>query len=96
MDGKEFIDRPVLAQQKAEGVSRKLVRFELTERGIPRHGYDILNSEGAKIGVVTSGCMIPGTKTGIGMGYVETAFSKAGSEIGIQIRNNALKALVVQ
>ncbi len=96
VDGKEFIDRPVLAQQKAEGVSRKLVRFELTERGIPRHGYDILNSEGAKIGVVTSGCMIPGTKTGIGMGYVETAFSKAGSEIGIQIRNNALKALIVK
>lgn len=96
MDGKEFIDRSMLAQQKAEGVSRKLVRFELTERGIPRHGYDILNSEGAKIGVVTSGCMIPGTKTGIGMGYVETASSKAGSEIGIQIRNNVLKAVVVK
>jgi len=96
VDGKEFIDRSVLAQQKAEGVSRKLVRFELTERGIPRHGYDILNSEGAKIGVVTSGCMIPGTKTGIGMGYVETTSSKAGSEIGIQIRNNVLKAVVVK
>jgi len=96
VDGKEFIDRSVLAQQKAEGVNRKLVRFELTERGIPRHGYDIQNSEGAKIGIVTSGCMIPGTKTGIGMGYVETALSKAGSEIGIQIRNNVLKAVVLK
>ncbi len=96
VDGKNFIDRAVLAQQKVDGLSRKLVRFELTERGIPRHGYDILNDVGVKIGVVTSGCMIPGTKTGIGMGYVEPAFSKAGSEIGIQIRNNVLKALVVK
>jgi aminomethyltransferase len=94
--GKNLIDSALLEKQKAEGVSRKLVRFELTERGIPRHGYDITNSEGEKIGEVTSGCMIPGTKTGIGMGYVLTAFSKAGSEIGIQIRNNNLKAVVVK
>lgn len=95
VDGKNFIDRALLEKQKAEGVSRKLVRFELTERGIPRHGYDITNEEGEKIGVVTSGCMIPGTKTGIGMGYVQSAWSNAGSEIGIQIRNNNLKAVVV-
>ncbi len=96
VDGKDLIDRDLLEKQKAEGVSRKLVRFELTERGIPRHGYDITNLEGEKIGVVTSGCMIPGTKTGIGMGYVQAAYSAAGAEIGIQIRNNNLKAVVVK
>jgi len=96
VDGKNLIDRALLEKQKAEGVSRKLVRFELTERGIPRHGYDITNLDGEKIGVVTSGCMIPGTKTGVGMGYVKTAYAKAGSEIGIQIRNNNLKAVVVK
>ncbi len=96
VDGKNLIDRDLLEKQKAEGVSRKLVRFELTERGIPRHGYEIKNLLGEKIGEVTSGCMIPGTKTGIGMGYVKTEFSKAGSEIGIQIRNNNLKAVVVK
>jgi aminomethyltransferase len=94
--GKNLIDSALLEKQKAEGVSRKLVRFEVTERGIPRHGYEITNLEGEKIGEVTSGCMIPGTKTGIGMGYVKTAYSKAGSEIGIQIRNNNLKAVVVK
>jgi len=93
--GKNLIDRTLLEKQKAEGVSRKLVRFELTERGIPRYGYEITNLQGEKIGEVTSGCMIPGTKTGIGMGYVQSAWSKAGSEIGIQIRNNNLKAVVV-
>jgi len=96
VDGKNLIDGDLLQKQKAEGVSRKLVRFELTERGIPRHGYDITNSEGEIIGQVTSGCMIPGTKTGIGMGYVKSAYSKAGTEIGIQIRNNNLKAVVVK
>ncbi len=94
--GKNLIDSTLLEKQKAEGVSRKLVRFELSERGIPRHGYDITNLQGEKIGEVTSGCMIPGTKTGIGMGYVQAAYSKAGSEIGIQIRNNNLKAVVVK
>jgi len=94
--GKNLIDSALLEKQKAEGVSRKLVRFELSERGIPRHGYDITNLQGEKIGEVTSGCMIPGTKTGIGMGYVQAAYSKAGSEIGIQIRNNNLKAVVVK
>jgi len=94
--GKNFIDRALLEKQKTEGVSRKLVRFELTERGIPRHGYDITNLQGEKIGEVTSGCMIPGTKIGIGMGYVKSEYAKANTEIGIQIRNNNLKAVVVK
>jgi aminomethyltransferase len=96
VDGKNFIDRPLLEKQKAEGVSRKLVRFELTERGIPRHGYDIVNAEGALIGVVTSGTMLPDSKKGIGMGYVPVALSKAGSVIYIQIRNKNLEAIVVK
>ncbi|HPS10286.1 MAG TPA: glycine cleavage system aminomethyltransferase GcvT, partial [Paludibacteraceae bacterium] len=69
-EGKDFTDRALLEKQKAEGTARKLVRFELTERGIPRHGYDIVNGEGAIIGHVTSGTMLPDSKKGIGMGYV--------------------------
>ena len=95
-DGKSFVDRALLEKQKAEGVSRKLVRFELTERGIPRHGYDIVNEAGEVIGNVTSGTMLPESKKGIGMGYVQTAYSKAGSKIYIAIRNKNLEAVVVK
>jgi len=95
-DGKNFIDRSLLEKQKAEGVSRKLVRFELKERGIPRHEYSIVNETGDAIGVVTSGTMLPDTKKGIGMGYVQTAYSKPGSLIYIQIRNKNLEAVVVK
>lgn len=96
VDGKDFIDRPFLEKQKAEGVARKLVRFELSERGIPRHGYDIVNETGEIIGHVTSGTMLPDSKKGIGMGYVQTAYSKAGSTIYIQIRNKNLEATVIK
>ena len=95
-DGKNFIDRLLLEKQKAEGVSRKLVRFELKERGIPRHEYSIVNETGDAIGVVTSGTMLPDTKKGIGMGYVQTAYSKLGSVIYIQIRNKNLESVVVK
>ena len=95
-DGKNFIDRLLLEKQKAEGVSRKLVRFELKERGIPRHEYSIVNETGDAIGVVTSGTMLPDTKKGIGMGYVQTAYSKPGSVIYIQIRNKNLESVVVK
>ena len=95
-DGKNFIDRSLLEKQKAEGVSRKLVRFELKERGIPRHEYSIVNETGDVIGVVTSGTMLPDTKKGIGMGYVQAAYSKPGSVVYIQIRNKNLEAIVVK
>lgn len=95
-EGKHFIDRLLLEKQKAEGVTRKLVRFELTERGIPRHGYEIVNETGEIIGQVTSGTMLPDSKKGIGMGYVQTAYSKVGSKIYIQIRNKNLEALIVK
>ncbi len=95
-EGKNFIDRSVLEKQKAEGVSRKLIRFELNERGIPRHGYDIVDEKGQVIGNVTSGTMLPDSKKGIGLGYVKTEYSKAGSTIYIQIRNKNLEAIVVK
>ena len=94
--GKEFIDRPLLEKQKVEGVTRKLVRFELKERGIPRHDYEIVNDKNEKIGHVTSGTMLPDSKKGIGMGYVQPAYSKPGSVIYIKIRANNLEAVVVK
>lgn len=96
VDGKNFIDRERLEKQKAEGVARKLVRFDLQERGIPRHGYDIVNAAGEKIGMVTSGIMLPGTKMGIGMGYVPTELSKVGSEFYVKIRDKQILAKVVK
>jgi aminomethyltransferase len=95
-DGKDFIDRPLLEKQKKEGVSRKLVRFELCERGIPRHGYDIVDANGSIIGTVTSGTMLPDSKKGIGMGYVPAELSKPGSAIRIRIRNKDIEAIVVK
>lgn len=95
-EGKDFTARAILEKQKAEGVSRKLCAFELIEKGIPRHGYEIVDAEGRQIGTVTSGTMSPLMKKGIGMGYVETAYSKPGSEIYIRVRNKNLKAQVVK
>jgi len=96
IEGKEFINRPMLEKQKAEGVTRKLVGFEMVDRGIPRHGYELVNSDGEKIGIVTSGTMSPTRKIGIGMGYVKPEYSKAGTEICIDIRGRKLKAVVVK
>lgn len=94
VEGKNFIDRPLLEKQKNEGVSRKLVRFEVIERGIPRHGYNIVNGNNENIGVVTSGSMLPDKKC-VGMGYVKTEFSTKNSKIFIQIRNKNYEAEVV-
>jgi aminomethyltransferase len=96
VDGKDFVNRAFLAQQKAEGVTRKLVGFEMVDRGIPRHGYTLLNAEGEPMGVVTSGTMSPTRKIGIGLGYVKPEFSKVGTEIGIDMRGRKLKAVVVK
>lgn len=93
---KDFTNSENLKKQKEEGVKRKLVGFELIERGIPRHDYEIVDSEGNVIGKVTSGTMAPSLGKGIGMGYVTTEFSKADSEIFIKIRNNNVKAKVVK
>ena len=96
VDGKNFINRAMLEKQKAEGVSRKLVGFEMIDRGIPRHGYALLTPEGEQIGSVTSGTMSPMRKIGIGMGYVKTEYSKPGTEIAIDMRGRKLKAVVVK
>jgi len=85
-----------LEKQKAEGVSRKLVGFEMVDRGIPRHGYALLTAEGEPMGVVTSGTMSPTCKIGIGMGYVKTEYSKVGTEFCIDMRGRKLKAVVVK
>ena len=96
VDGKDFTNRAMLEKQKAEGVSRKLVGFEMIDRGIPRHGYSLINADGEPIGVVTSGTMSPMRKIGIGMGYVKTEYSKVGTEICIDMRGRKLKAVVVK
>ncbi len=93
---KDFTNSENLKAQKEAGVSRKLVGFELTERGIPRHDYEIVNKDGNKIGIVTSGTMSPSLGKGIGLGYVTTEFSVIESEIFIQIRNNNVAAKVVK
>lgn len=95
-DEKDFINKAELLRQKKEGVQRKLIGFELIDKGIPRHGYNIVDAKGNKIGIVTSGTMGPSVKKAVGMGYVPTASSKEGSEIYISIRDKVLKAKVVK
>jgi len=93
---KNFVNSENLALQKQEGVSRKLVGFEMIDRGIPRHDYEIVNAEGNVIGKVTSGTQAPSLQKAIGLGYVAKEFSKEGSEIYIKIRDNKVKAQVVK
>ncbi|WP_456420741.1 glycine cleavage system aminomethyltransferase GcvT [Lutibacter sp.] len=93
---KDFVNAEALKKQKEEGVTKKLVAFEIIEKGIPRHGYDIVDETGEKIGVVTSGTMSPSLKKGIGMGYVPIEFAKRDSKIFIQVRKKAIPAVVVR
>jgi aminomethyltransferase len=93
---KDFTDSEFLAKQKEAGVTRKLVAFEMIDRGIPRHDYPILDAAGAVIGKVTSGTMSPSMKLGIGLGYVTMDNSKLDSEIFVEIRDKGVKAKVVK
>ena len=93
---KSFVNSENLAAQKQNGVDRKLVGFEMIDRGIPRHDYEIVDAEGNVIGKVTSGTQAPTLQKAIGMGYVKTEFSKEGSEIYVRIRENKVKAQVVK
>ena len=95
-DEKDFINKDIFLKQKTEGTTRRLVGFEMVDRGVPRHGYDVLDAEGNKIGIVTSGTMGPSVKQGIGMAYVPKAYMKSGSEIFISIRDKGVKAQVVK
>jgi aminomethyltransferase len=93
---KEFTNSENLKKQKEAGVTRKLVAFELTERGIPRHDYEIADANGNVVGIVTSGTMSPSLGKAIGLGYVPTALSTIDSEIFIRIRNKDIAAKVVK
>jgi aminomethyltransferase len=95
VDGKDFIGKALLQKQKTEGVSRKLIGLEMIEKGIPRHGYEIVNEAGTVTGIVTSGTMSPCLKKGIGIGYVETRYASPGNDIYLSIRGKQLKAKVV-
>jgi aminomethyltransferase len=93
---KEFTNSANLKAQKEAGVSRKLVGFEMVDRGIPRHDYEIVDGNGNNIGIVTSGTQAPSLGKAIGMGYVKTEFSAVDSEIYILIRDKKIAAKVVK
>jgi len=93
---KDFVNAEALAKEKEHKPERRLVAFELNERGIPRQGYDIVDGNGKKIGNVTSGTMSPCLQKGIGMGYVPRIISKSGTQIHIQVRKKAIPATIVK
>ncbi|MCF6141939.1 glycine cleavage system aminomethyltransferase GcvT [Flavobacterium sp. K77] len=93
---KDFVNAANLKEQKEKGVSRKLVAFEMQERAVPRHDYEIVNAEGTIIGIVTSGTMSPSMNKGIGLGYVTTENSNIDRDIFIRIRKNDVPAKVVK
>ncbi|MFK8275313.1 glycine cleavage system aminomethyltransferase GcvT [Capnocytophaga cynodegmi] len=93
---KDFISSDIIKADKENGVDKKLVGFEMQEKAIPRHGYEIVDVQGNVIGNVTSGTMSPSLGKGIGLGYVPTELSKLGSEIFVQIRKNRVPATVVK
>lgn len=95
-EGKYFTAREILEKQKQEGVNRKLCGFKMLEKGIPRQGYDIVNENNEKIGIVTSGTMSPTSKIGVGLGYVKPEYAKLGTPIFIKVREKNLKAEVVK
>nr|WP_294898383.1 glycine cleavage system aminomethyltransferase GcvT [uncultured Pedobacter sp.] len=93
---KEFTNSDFLKKQKENGVAKKLVGFEMVERGIPRHDYEVVDAEGNTIGKVTSGTQSPSLQKAIGLAYVSKTFSADGQEIFIKIRDNKVKAKVVK
>jgi len=92
----KFSSSEIFQNQVLHGVTKKLVAFEMQEKAIPRHDYEILDASGQSIGKVTSGTMSPCLEKGIGMGYVKPEFANLGTEIYISIRNKPAKAMVVQ
>ena len=93
---KDFTSKEIFAKQKAEGVAKKLVGFEMVDKGIPRHGYEIKDDTGSTIGHVTSGTQSPSLGKAIGMGYVLPGFSAIGSQIFIKVRDKLLQAKVAK
>jgi aminomethyltransferase len=95
-NGNDFIDKDFLLMQSREGVERKLRGFEMIDRGIPRHDYELTDRDGTRIGRVTSGTMSPVLNKGIGMGYINKAYSAIGTEVYLNVRNKMLKAKIVK
>jgi aminomethyltransferase len=93
---KVFTNSEALQAEKERTPERKLIAFKLDERGVPRHGYDIVDSSGQTIGNVTSGTMSPSLGIGIGLGYVPKVFSKVDSKIHIQVRKKVIPATVIK
>lgn len=93
---KEFVNSQALKKQKEIGVDKKLVGFEMIDKGIPRHDYFVFDKDGNKIGRVTSGTQSPTLQKAIGMAYVKTSFASENSEIFIGIRDKFLKAKLVK
>lgn len=93
---KDFTAKEIFEKQKADGLKRKLVGFEMLERGIPRQGYDICDADGNIIGNVTSGTQSPSLNKAIGMGYIQTPLTAAGSAIMIRVRDKLIPAKVVK
>jgi aminomethyltransferase len=94
--GKDFIDRPLLEKQLKEGVPRKLIGFEMIDKGIPRKDYKLIDASNKEIGFVTSGTMSPIIQKGIGMAYLDSKETTMGNEIFVEIRNKPLRAKVVK
>ena len=95
MDKGDFIGRDALAKQKEEGAKRKLVGFEMLERGIPRTHYEV-QVDGRKIGEVTTGTMGPTVKKNIGLALIEAEYATIGQELDIIIRNKPVKGVIVK
>ncbi|MBW3127862.1 glycine cleavage system aminomethyltransferase GcvT [Hymenobacter profundi] len=93
---KDFTNADALKQQKAEGVTRKLVGFVMDGPGIPRSHYELVNEAGEKIGEVTSGTQSPSLSKGVGLGYVQTAYSQPGSQVFVLVRGKQLPATVTK
>jgi len=93
---KDFTGRNIIEKQKEKGIERKLVGFEMMEKGIPRHGYEIKDFSGTTIGVVTSGTQSPSLNKAIGLGYVRIAFASLDTNIYIKVRDKLLQAKVVK
>lgn len=93
---KDFVGRSIIEGHKTNGVTRKLVGFEMVDRGIPRQGYKIFDGAGNEIGEVTSGTQSPSLQKAIGLGYVAKDFSALGSEIYIEVRDKKLKSSVIK
>ena len=93
---KKFNGCKILKEQKEKGVKKKLIGFELIDKGIPRKDYEIFNNDNIIIGSVTSGTMSPSLGKAIGLGYVNSAFAKINTTIYIKIRNNLIKAMIIK